>query len=176
VDGFVNIESAIVRTQYAIVTAEQTAINLGVQLPPAIVSYFTQVDDALLEIDNGLAGAPGSTGALGGIDSLLLTLPALPADEVARIQSLATQVQQGQQAVTAAEAAIQKTNGPVTPAALDFFAELPGMQTKFYERFAEVGLRFALIEGQLIGLDPSSAMLQDAKNISDGAAKGQAAN
>ncbi|HET6882321.1 MAG TPA: hypothetical protein VFI31_19305 [Pirellulales bacterium] len=180
VAAFLSIEGNIIQAENNFVAAEQAFINLGVQLPPAIVSYFTAVDNGMLEIDSGLLGTPGSTGtaATPGLDSILEGLSGLPASYVASPQALAKQAQSAQQAVTSALAEVQSTSSLPTPTPADqvyMKYEFHHLQADTKQAFATISANFDQIEGLLIGLDPSNQYdIQDSKNIADGAAKGQA--
>jgi hypothetical protein len=177
VDAFLKIDAAIIQNQNALVSAEQAYIKLGVQLPAVLVDYFSKIDSDLLEIDTGLLGtAAGPAGpGVTGIDSILENLNGMPATYVSQIQSLDKQVQSGQQAVTAAQTGVQNTSGTVTAAALAEFHKLGGIQVQAEAAFVGISTNFDAIVDQFIGLDPGEdAMIQDSKNIADGAAKGQA--
>jgi hypothetical protein len=179
VGAFLKLEDTIIQREEDFVAAEQAFINLGVQLPPAIVSYFTASDDNLLQIDSGLLGTSGSTGtaATPGLDSILEGLSGLPASYVASLQALAKQAESAQQALTGALAAVQNTGGLPAPTAADqvyMKHEFNHLQADTKHAFAAISANFAQIEDLLIGLlDPSNQQygVQDSKNIADGAAQ-----
>ncbi len=178
VDAFLTFEGAMIQNQNSFLASEQTYLKLGVQLPAAIVDYFLQIDDALLDVDSGLVGPPGPAGPDVGVDGVLLQL-GLPATYMANIQNnLIPAVQSIQKTATADVTALQQNagaSGPATSSTLLVFSKLTMIQLQEQVVLGNLSLSFGQIENALNGLDPTNqTYIQDSKNISDGAAKGQA--
>jgi len=176
VDSFLKFESAVSQNENSFLASEQGFLNLGVQLPAAIVDYFLKMDDAFLEMDTGLVGPSGTPPVIGGADGVLLTL-GLPPAYNDTINKLGAAIQTAQQAATAAETALQKNSGgPATPAALQYFVKIDHIQKNEQTAMEQLSFSFLTIENEFIGLDPSNQEfgVQDSKNIADGAAKAQA--